>query len=87
MARPDHLICLECEAEVADFVWRDGEIRRATCEVCGNGDADAFSLPEEFDQAIDEDSELEEDNEEEDDEEDKHLDDYDDFEDQDQDDQ
>jgi len=72
MARPDYLICLECESEVEDFIWRDGEVRRATCEVCGNSDVDAFSLPEEF--------EPEEDEEEaeglEDEEEDEDLDDY-----------
>ncbi len=54
MARPDYLICLECESEVEDFIWRDGEIRRATCEVCGNSDVDAFSLPEEFEPEDDE---------------------------------
>jgi hypothetical protein len=72
MARPDYLICLECESEVEDFTWREGEIRRATCEVCGNSDADAFSLPEEFEQDMDEEIE-----EEEEDEEPKYLDDYD----------
>jgi hypothetical protein len=65
MARPDYLICLECESEVEDFVWRDGEIRRVTCEVCGNSDVDAFSLPEEFDQDMDEEIEDEEDEEDE----------------------
>jgi len=72
MARPDYLVCLECESEVEDFVWREGEIRRATCEVCGNSDVDAFSLPEEFEQDMDEeveDAEDEEDEEDEDDEE------------------
>lgn len=48
MARPDYIICLECESEVEDFTWRDGEIRRASCEVCGNTDPDAFALPEDF---------------------------------------
>ena len=71
MARPDYLICLECESEVEDFIWRDGEIRRATCEVCGNSDADAFSLPEESEQDMDEEIEDEEN------EEPKYLDDYD----------
>jgi hypothetical protein len=73
MARPDYLICLECESEVEDFIWREGEIRRATCEVCGNSDADAFSLPEEFEQDMDEEIENEEDEEEEP----KYLNDYD----------
>jgi hypothetical protein len=79
MARPDYLICLECESEVEDFVWREGEIRRATCEVCGNSDVDAFSLPEEFEQDMDEEIEDEEadEDEEEDDEEAKYVDDYD----------
>ncbi|MCS7183287.1 MAG: hypothetical protein NZ869_09300 [Thermoanaerobaculum sp.] len=48
MAKPDYIICLECESEVEDFTWRDGEIRRATCEVCGNTDPDSFALPEGF---------------------------------------
>jgi hypothetical protein len=74
MAKPDYIICLECESEVEDFTWRDGEVRRAVCEVCGNSDADAFSLPEEFDQEADED--------EEDEEEAEYVEDYDDFEDE-----
>lgn len=72
MARPDYLICLECESDVEDFLWRDGEIRRATCEVCGNSDIDAFSLPEEFEPEDDE----KEDEDLEDEEEDEDLDDY-----------
>ncbi len=65
MARPDYLICLECESEVEDFIWRDGEIRRVTCEVCGNTDTDAFSLPEDYDQGtVDEDEEAAEDEDE-----------------------
>lgn len=67
MARPDYIICLECESEVEDFTWRDGEIRRATCEVCGNSDPDAFALPEEFEELMGEEEE-EEDWEEEDEE-------------------
>jgi len=74
MAKPDYIICLECESEVEDFTWRDGEVRRAVCEVCGNSDADAFSLPEEFDQDVDED--------EEDEEEAEYVENYDDFEDE-----
>jgi hypothetical protein len=52
MARPDYIICLECEVEIEDFTWRDGEIRKASCEVCGNADPDAFSLPEEYEQDL-----------------------------------
>ncbi|HVN31691.1 MAG TPA: hypothetical protein VMT45_06860 [Thermoanaerobaculaceae bacterium] len=78
MARPDYLICLECESEVEDFIWREGEIRRATCEVCGNSDVDAFSLPEEFEQDMDEEIEDEEDEEDEEkDEESEYVEDYD----------
>jgi len=77
MARPDYLICLECESEVEDFIWRDGEIRRAACEVCGNTDADAFSLPEDFEQDLTaEDDEAEED---ESSEKDEYPEDYDDY--------
>ena len=79
MARPDYLVCLECESEVQDFIWRDGEIRRATCEVCGNSDADAFALPDDFEQDMDDD--LEE-GDEEDDEEAEYLEDYQDDEDE-----
>ncbi|MGE5236319.1 MAG: hypothetical protein ACM3O7_08235 [Acidobacteriota bacterium] len=78
MARPDYVICLECESEVEDFIWREGEIRRAACEVCGNTDPDAFSLPEDFDQDFEEEDDLEEEDEEKEDEE-KYLDDYEDY--------
>lgn len=74
MPRPDYLICLECETEVEGFTWREGEVRKAACEICGNSDPDAFALPEDFDQ----DTEEEEDEEEEAEEE--LIEDYDDFE-------
>jgi hypothetical protein len=80
MARPEYLICLECESEVEDFLWREGEIRRATCEVCGNTDIDAFSLPEDFEEEMDEETEDEEEDDEEEDEEAQYLDDYEDYE-------
>ena len=75
MARPDYIICLECESEVEDFTWREGAIQRASCEVCGNTDPDAFSLPEDFDQEFD-DEEADEAALETDDEEDKEGDEY-----------
>ncbi len=75
MARPDYIICLECESEVEDFTWREGAIQRASCEVCGNTDPDAFSLPEDFDQEFD-DEEADEAALETDDEEDKEDDEY-----------
>ena len=77
MPRPEYLICLECETEVEDFTWREGEVRRAACEVCGNSDPDAFALPEQFDQ----DSEDEEEDEEG---EEEFVEDYDELEDQDE---
>ncbi len=80
MARPDYLICLECESEVEDFIWRDGEVRRATCEVCGNTDADAFSLPEDFEQDTETDEEELEETAGEDAEDEEYLKDYDDYE-------
>ncbi|HNX49011.1 MAG TPA: hypothetical protein PLS53_00990 [Thermoanaerobaculaceae bacterium] len=50
MGRPDYIICLECESEVDQFSWREGEVRKAICDVCGNNDPDAFSLPEDFEE-------------------------------------
>jgi len=63
MPRPEYLICLECETEVEDFTWREGEVRRAACEVCGNSDPDSFALPEDFDQDSEDEEEDEEDEE------------------------
>ncbi len=85
MARPDYLICLECESEVEDFIWRDGEIRRASCDVCGNSDTDAFSLPEDFGQDLDDEEEEGAGAEETDEEEAEYIDDYEDYEDEDED--
>jgi hypothetical protein len=71
MAKPDYIICLECQAEVEDFSWRDGEVRRVACDVCGNTDPDTFSLPEDYDAgSVEQEDEeaLEEEDEEEDDE-------------------
>jgi hypothetical protein len=76
MPRPEYLICLECESEVEGFTWRDGEVRKAECEVCGNSDPDAFALPEDFDQEVEDDEEGEEEAEED------LIEDYDDFEDE-----
>ncbi len=73
MPQPDYIICLECQSEVEDFTWRGGEIRKATCEVCGNDDPDAFALPEDFDQEFDGDEEYEEEGDDE-----EYLDEYDD---------
>jgi hypothetical protein len=50
MARPDYIVCLDCQAELDKFTWREGEVRKAVCDVCGNNDPEAFSLPEDFEQ-------------------------------------
>ncbi len=76
MPKPDYIICLECESEVDDFTWRDGEIRKAACDVCGNSDTDSFALPEDYEQGFEDDDEDDEDDESED----EYLDDYDDYE-------
>lgn len=55
MARPDYIVCLECQTEVEDFTWRDGEIRKATCDVCGNNDPDNFALPEDYEEGYEDD--------------------------------
>jgi hypothetical protein len=80
MARPDFIICLECESEIEEFTWRDGEIRRAACVVCGNNDPDGFSLPEDYEQEAEYDDEEEED---ENLEEEKYEDEYQDYDDED----
>lgn len=81
MAKPDYIICLECESEVEDFTWRDGEVRRAACEVCGNTDPDAFSLPEDYDASSDEQDEDEALAEGDDEDDDELEDDYEDYDD------
>lgn len=60
MAKPDYIICLECESEIDEFTWREDEIRRAVCDVCGNNDPDAFALPEDFEQDFEDDGEEDE---------------------------
>jgi hypothetical protein len=60
MARPDYIICLECQTESEAFTWRDGEIRKATCEVCGNDDPDKFALPEDYEEGYEDDEDFEE---------------------------
>ena len=75
MPKPDYIICLECESEVDEFAWRDGEIRKATCDVCGNNDTDSFALPEEYEQGFEDDDSEDEDEEDEE----EYLDDYDDY--------
>ena len=45
---PDYLICLECESPVYVFEWKDGEIKEAVCELCGNDDVQNFATEDEY---------------------------------------
>jgi len=47
---PDYLICIECESPCYVFEWEDGEVREATCEVCGNEDPEQFLTSSEFEE-------------------------------------
>jgi hypothetical protein len=54
MAVPDYLICLNCETPCYVFEWKEEEITEATCEVCGNDEADQFVTPDDYDALISE---------------------------------
>jgi hypothetical protein len=48
MAAPDYLVCLNCESPCYVFVWREGVIKEALCEVCGVDDVEEFISPQEL---------------------------------------
>lgn len=48
MSAPDYVICLECEAPVYIFEWRDGKVLEAVCTVCGNEDVSCFATEDEY---------------------------------------
>ena len=50
MATPEFLICLNCESPCYVFEWKEGEIKEALCEVCGNDDLDEFLPPTELEE-------------------------------------
>lgn len=52
MARPEYLICLNCEAPTYVFEWEDDEVAEAICELCGSEEVDQFLTQEDFDALI-----------------------------------
>jgi len=52
MARPEYLICLNCEAPSYVFEWKDDEVTEAICELCGSEEVDQFLTQEDFDALI-----------------------------------
>lgn len=52
MARPDYLICLNCEAPTYVFEWKDDEVTEVICELCGSEETDQFLTQEDFDALI-----------------------------------
>jgi hypothetical protein len=49
MPAPEYLICLNCETPCYVFEYKDGELREAVCEACGNDDTEQFVTADEFD--------------------------------------
>jgi len=45
---PDYLICLECESPVYTFEWKDGNVKEALCDICGNEDPEQFATEDEY---------------------------------------
>jgi len=45
---PDYVLCLECESPCYVFVWKDGVVREAVCEMCGNEDTQNFATEDEY---------------------------------------
>ena len=52
MARPDYLICLNCEAPAYVFEWENDEVIEAYCELCTSEEVDQFLTQEDFDALI-----------------------------------
>ena len=45
---PDYVLCLECESPCYVFEWKDGTIKEAVCEMCGNDDVQNFATEDEY---------------------------------------
>lgn len=45
---PDYILCLECESPCYVFEWKDGTIKEAVCEMCGNDDIQNFATEDEY---------------------------------------
>ena len=52
VARPDYLICLNCEAPSYVFEWENDEVTEAYCELCTSEEVDQFLTQEDFDALI-----------------------------------
>jgi len=52
VARPDYLICLNCEAACYVFEWENDEVTEAYCELCTSEETDQFLTQEDFDALI-----------------------------------
>ncbi len=48
MARPEYLICLECESPCYVFEYKEGVVTEIMCEVCGEEEPELFATSEEF---------------------------------------
>lgn len=45
---PDYLLCLECESAVYVFEWKEGVVKEAICDMCGNEDVQQFATEDEY---------------------------------------
>jgi hypothetical protein len=45
---PDYLLCLECESPCYVFEWKEGVVKEAVCELCGNEDTQNFATEDEY---------------------------------------
>ena len=45
---PDYLLCLECESPCYVFEWKEGAIKEALCEMCGNDDPSQFATEDDY---------------------------------------
>jgi len=52
VARPEYLICLNCEAPSYVFEWENDEVIEAYCELCTSEEVDQFLTQEDFDALI-----------------------------------
>ena len=52
MARPEYLICLNCEAPAYVFEWKDEKATEAICEVCANDDPDSFLSQQDWEEMV-----------------------------------
>jgi hypothetical protein len=52
VARPEYLICLNCESPSYIFEWKDDEVTEAYCEICTSEEVDQFLTQDDFDSLI-----------------------------------